>query len=322
MFCNMCGCSVPDEADFCPNCGADLRAYKQMNNIGQQSDETPAEDSGREPDFQESNIPEQISSDSGAPVMMDIPMEEAPDNFDPEGGTTVLTFDMSGPLTSEEKPGMETDGFGDVNQQPVDLNKEPEMSPQQFAPEAAAQQFNPDPAPQPQVQPFIDPDSPRQHQPQAPADKVLTPAPVTGSSILSDSNVAPVTPVVPAQQYQGAGMQPQPQQNPYIPPMGQQGMNNQVNNFQGGIPEEYKPITPWGYIGYSLLFSCIPIGSIILLFVYAFGSGKNINVRNYARGILLMTLIIIVLYVIIFAIMLVAGVGLAGVLSELDFLFH
>lgn len=49
------------------------------------------------------------------------------------------------------------------------------------------------------------------------------------------------------------------------------------------IPEEYKPITMWGYFGYELLFSIPCVGFIILL-VFAFGGNKNINVRNFARS--------------------------------------
>ena len=49
------------------------------------------------------------------------------------------------------------------------------------------------------------------------------------------------------------------------------------------IPEEYKPITMWGYFGYQILFS-IPIVGIILLLVFAFGGTKNINLKNFARS--------------------------------------
>ena len=45
------------------------------------------------------------------------------------------------------------------------------------------------------------------------------------------------------------------------------------------IPEEYKPISLWGYFGYELLFSIPCVGFIVLL-VMAFGS-KNVNVKNF-----------------------------------------
>lgn len=48
------------------------------------------------------------------------------------------------------------------------------------------------------------------------------------------------------------------------------------------IPEEYKPISMWGYFGYELLFSIPCVGFIVLL-VMAFGS-KNVNVKNFARS--------------------------------------
>ena len=64
------------------------------------------------------------------------------------------------------------------------------------------------------------------------------------------------------------------------------------------IPAEYKPITAWGYIGYSLLFS-IPIVGFILVLVYSFSGSGNINRRNYARSVLIGLLIGIVLAVVL-----------------------
>ena len=41
------------------------------------------------------------------------------------------------------------------------------------------------------------------------------------------------------------------------------------------IPNEYKPISAWGYFGYNILFS-IPIIGFIFLIVFSFDS-SNIN---------------------------------------------
>ena len=49
------------------------------------------------------------------------------------------------------------------------------------------------------------------------------------------------------------------------------------------IPEEYKPITMWGYFGYEILFS-IPLIGFILLLVFAFGGTRNKNLKNFARS--------------------------------------
>ena len=45
---------------------------------------------------------------------------------------------------------------------------------------------------------------------------------------------------------------------------------------------QFKPISPWGYIGYTILFA-IPIVGIICLIVFALSS-TNINRRNLARS--------------------------------------
>ena len=58
-------------------------------------------------------------------------------------------------------------------------------------------------------------------------------------------------------------------------------MNNNVN-----IPEQYRPLSPWAYIGYQLLFG-LPLIGIIMVFVFAFNN-ENLNRRNYARSYLCM----------------------------------
>ena len=49
------------------------------------------------------------------------------------------------------------------------------------------------------------------------------------------------------------------------------------------IPDNYKPISMWGYFGYEILFS-IPFIGIILLLVFSFGGTKNVNLKNFARS--------------------------------------
>lgn len=66
--------------------------------------------------------------------------------------------------------------------------------------------------------------------------------------------------------------------------------NNQLNN----MPEEYRPISMWGYFGYELLFS-IPCVGFILLIVFSVGGTKNVNLRNFARSYFCYLIIVAVL---------------------------
>ena len=54
-----------------------------------------------------------------------------------------------------------------------------------------------------------------------------------------------------------------------------------------------KPITPWGYFGYELLFN-IPVIGLIFLIVFALGA-QNRNVKNFARGHFISLLLVIIL---------------------------
>lgn len=63
--------------------------------------------------------------------------------------------------------------------------------------------------------------------------------------------------------------------------------------------KEYRPISPWGYIGYMFLYS-IPIIGFLFLIIFSF-SDKRINRRNFARSyfclIILSLILIIIAYV-------------------------
>ena len=71
------------------------------------------------------------------------------------------------------------------------------------------------------------------------------------------------------------------------------------------LPDEYKPISMWGYFGYEILFS-IPIVGFIVLIVLSI-NGKNHNVKNFARSYFCFTIIVLILLVIL--LVSVAGAG-------------
>ena len=71
------------------------------------------------------------------------------------------------------------------------------------------------------------------------------------------------------------------------------------------LPDEYKPISMWGYFGYEILFS-IPIVGFIVLIVLSI-NGKTQNVKNFARSYFCFTIIVLILLVIL--LVSVAGAG-------------
>ena len=101
------------------------------------------------------------------------------------------------------------------------------------------------------------------------------------------------------QNYQQQPYQQQPyQQQTYQQPYQQQPVYN--NFYQAPqIPEEYKPISMWGYFGYELLFA-IPIIGFILLIVMSFAPA-NKNVKNFARSYFCLFIIVIILGIILAA---------------------
>ena len=69
---------------------------------------------------------------------------------------------------------------------------------------------------------------------------------------------------------------------------------------EDNLPEKYKPISAWGYLGYNLLFS-IPLIGTVMLFVYAFGGTSKVNLRNYARSFFCIALIQIIIAILLIA---------------------
>lgn len=63
------------------------------------------------------------------------------------------------------------------------------------------------------------------------------------------------------------------------------------------IPEEYRPMSPWAYFGYSILFA-LPVIGFILLIVFSF-VGNRIARKNYARSMLLAMGIYLVLSIVL-----------------------
>ena len=74
-------------------------------------------------------------------------------------------------------------------------------------------------------------------------------------------------------------------------------------NYQ--LPEEYKPISAWGYVGYMILYA-IPLIGFIILIIKAVGA-TNVNVRNHARSYFCIMIIEFVLIIVLVAIAVVLG---------------
>lgn len=70
-------------------------------------------------------------------------------------------------------------------------------------------------------------------------------------------------------------------------------------NISNQIPEQYRPLSPWAYFGYGILFA-IPLVGFICLIVFSIND-KNINRRNYARSYWCVLILAVILLVILIA---------------------
>jgi hypothetical protein len=60
---------------------------------------------------------------------------------------------------------------------------------------------------------------------------------------------------------------------------------------------EYRPLSPWAYFGWALLFN-IPLIGFVIAVVVAFDH-SNINRRNYARSFFIIYLVYLILWLIL-----------------------
>lgn len=94
----------------------------------------------------------------------------------------------------------------------------------------------------------------------------------------------------------------QPTQSPFVQPVYSQPAQPQMPYSpqygyinENMLPPEYRPVTIGQYIGYSFLFG-IPIIGFIMLLITAFGSENKISLKNYAKAILLLQVILVAIY--------------------------
>lgn len=75
------------------------------------------------------------------------------------------------------------------------------------------------------------------------------------------------------------------------------------------IPPYYRPLSPWAYFGYNILFA-IPLIGLIFLIIFSFDN-SNINRKNYARSFFIVWLLVAILIAVFVAV----GFGTAGIIS-------
>ncbi len=77
------------------------------------------------------------------------------------------------------------------------------------------------------------------------------------------------------------------------------------------LQQDTRPVTMGEWL-VTFIVTAIPLVGIIMLFVWAFGSGTNVNKANWAKAALIMAAIVTFIYILIFIVFgaaLLAGLG-------------
>ncbi len=91
-------------------------------------------------------------------------------------------------------------------------------------------------------------------------------------------------------------------------------MNYYEKEEIGGLPEKYRPLTAWAYVGYQLLFAIPFIGFIILL-VFCFSDG-NINRRSFARSYFCVFLLVLIVLGVLLTFFALSGI-MSSIISNM-----
>ncbi|MCL1941654.1 MAG: zinc ribbon domain-containing protein [Synergistaceae bacterium] len=102
---------------------------------------------------------------------------------------------------------------------------------------------------------------------------------------------APPPPPPPQQRPVPPVYAPPPVPPVYAPPQQQPYYGNQAAGY-GYSQANCEPLGVGSYI-FMFILTGVPIVGIIMLLVWAFGSGVNLNKKNFARAILLMFLVLV-----------------------------
>jgi hypothetical protein len=82
-------------------------------------------------------------------------------------------------------------------------------------------------------------------------------------------------------------------------------------NWRMELNQETRPLTVGDWM-VTLLILALPLVNIIMLLVWAFSSGGNLNRRNYCRASLLWFLIMLALSLVVFVVMAALGIVAGG----------
>lgn len=207
--------------------------------------------------------------------------------------------------------------FENQNQQnPFESLNKPATPAQPAAPAAPTAPKAPATPQAPAANPFMANPQPR---PQAPVNPTAQPqAPAGNPFVVNQTPPAParptppVTPATPAPQRPAA-----PAGGSYIPPVTPaERQNTTMPNYTPNIAQSFDAEEPLSVGQWMLttLILMIPCVNIVMLFVWAFGSG-NKGRANYCKATLIWAGIVLVLYIILIVVCLALGVSIMENLS-------
>ena len=97
-----------------------------------------------------------------------------------------------------------------------------------------------------------------------------------------------------------------------------------VEPTKPSVPFENKPLSPWAYLGYQILFS-IPLVGFIMLIILSTKAAQNVNLRNFARSywcaLLICVILGLVLAIIGLILSMALGLSIGAIFSELGYYF-
>lgn len=280
-FCIECGSKIQDGMKFCPYCGSPVAQSARPEQAA--ITDAPGIANARQPQapIASEDVPAPASEPSVdykplTPIQLEpFPVFEPQMPGQPETPPEPpVAFEALAPAQPEPVPEPPVAFEAPEPVQPEPVQPEPQEPPRAFEPPEPVQ---PEPVPEPQEPPrAFDPPAPVQPEPQEPPHAFEPPIPA---------------PPEPPPVFEAPS--PEPVQYTYQPPLGPSPPETQ--DARPHKSSQYALVGTFSYIGLIILYA-IPVIGWIFCVVMAFAA-RNRNIRNYARAVFILGIIVIALIV-------------------------
>ncbi|HEX2944397.1 MAG TPA: zinc-ribbon domain-containing protein [Clostridia bacterium] len=268
MFCEKCGTKLPEGSRFCMNCGAKAAIEESIQNAAVHEAAVSID-----------ALVLETGTSAVETETVEIPVEQPAAFYE----------------AAESKPAQEQKEQAPVQPiQELKVQQTPEKAVQPLQAQFKQEVVQQAPVQQTQAQPI-----PAQSQAR-PVVQAAQPATVKAAQPIMPQASQPAAAYASQPVFSQSNQQAPMPQNLQQPAFSQNSQQVIAPAQQPGAdqkPEKLKPLQTWKFIG-MFIITAIPVINLIFVLIWSFGSGFNKNTKSYARAVLILWIVELLLLII------------------------